>query len=167
MPHNLLKISVLYLTAILLTIVNLNSISNNPTGLVISLPLFEIMIIYYFAIYKKNVFGLGFIFFIGIWSDSLNGIPLGITSLIYVVVVKIFDLISHKQSPKEDFKSILKEFVIFITVILFLKWLLLSFYYKDPYSVSPFLSQVIISSLTYVIMHKFFDFLSKKFLIEY
>lgn len=165
MFNNLLKLTALYLVAILFTILNLKQISPSISSNV-SLPLFELMIIYYFTIYRQNIFGLWFIFLIGIWSDALTGLPLGITSLSYIVVTKIFIFIGQRRSAKEDFKAILQEFVIFVTIVLLFKWLLLSIYYKSFYNITPFVVQIIISSLTYILIHKFCDFLSEKLLLD-
>jgi len=163
MLQDLLKISAIYLIAILFTIINLNG-ANSDNFFAAFLPSFEIMIIYYFCVYKEDVFGLWFVFFIGFLSDALVGAPLGISSLIYIIIVKLSNIIAAKQAPKEDFISIFKEFVIFLNIILILKWLALSIYYKNFYNLTPFIIQIIISAATYILMHRFFEFLSKKLL---
>ena len=156
-----LKLLSLNLIAILFTTLTLVDISSK-TSPNINLPLFEIMMIFYFAIYRKNIFGMSFIFFIGFLSDALNGLPLGMTSLIYICVVKIFIVILQKHSDRKDFLAILREFIIFIAVILSLKWLFLSIYYQKLLSISPFLIQIIITSALYILMHRFFELLNEK-----
>ncbi len=165
MRYNILKLLVLYLIAIIFTVINLNNITYLNSSAF--LPLFEIMIIYYFAIYKNNIFGFWFLFLIGIWGDALVGLPIGITSFIYLIVVKLFNFIRYKQVLQENLASIMAEFTIFIFVILTLKWLFLSIYYKNIYDVTPFILQMIISCIAYILIHKFFDFLSKKILKDH
>lgn len=160
--QKILKLSGLYILALIFTISNLNSI--NAFGTSHFLPLFEVMIIYYFTVYQKDVFGSLFIFLIGIWSDALNGLPIGMSALIYLLVVKIFNFIRQKQAVKEEFIPILQEFAAFISIILGLKWLILSIFHKDFYSFSPFFMQIIISCAAYIVIHKIFDVMTKKIL---
>lgn len=165
MINGFFRLLALYLIAIFFTILNLKQITPSISTNV-SLPAFELMIIYYFAIYRPNVFGLWFIFLIGIWSDALNGLPLGITSLTYVLFVKIFSFISQRRAVKSDFRGVLQEFIIFITLTLLFKWFVLSIFHKSFYNISPFVVQIITSSLAYILIHKLCDFLSKKLLLN-
>ncbi len=113
------------------------------------------MIIYYFTIYRNNIFGLLFITLIGLWSDAISGYPLGLTSIIYISIIKIYHIINHKFTSKENFIEIIIEFTIFTILIISLKWLLISIYYNNIYNFMPFLIQIIISSITYIIIHNF------------
>lgn len=165
MQNNIFKLSIIYFLAIILVIINLNNVSQ--LGSSAFLPLFEIMIIYYFAIHKNNFFGIWFLFLIGVWSDALLNLPIGLSALIYILTVKLFNFIRHKKVLKEDFPSILKEFCLFISFILAFKWLLLSIYYKNLYNFTPFLIQIAISSIAYILVHQFFEFISRKILKDY
>ena len=165
MQINILKLSVLYIIAILFVTTNLNNV--HYLGSSYFLPLFEVMIIYYFAVYQNNIFGSWILFLLGIWSDALNGLPIGITSLIYLIVVKLFNFIRQKQAIKENFASILQEFAIFISIILLLKWMLLSIYNKNFYNITSYIIQIIVSCIAYVLIHKICDFLFKKLSKDY
>ena len=161
MNTNITKLFILYFITIIFTSIHLITfdflVNNN-----LSLPLFELMIIYYFTIYKHNTFGLLFIALIGLWSDALSGSPLGFSSIIYISIIKIYHIINHKFVIKENFIEIIIEFTIFITSIIFLKWLFLSIYYNNTYNFMPFLMKIIISSISYIAMHNLLNFLTKK-----
>ena len=73
-----------------------------------SMPLFDLMAIYYFTIYRKGVFQLWFVCLLGVWSDALNNIPLGITALSYIIAIKLFLTLDQKIIARIDFKKILQ-----------------------------------------------------------
>lgn len=151
----------LYAIAILFAIFNLSNIKSST---VISfIPSFDIMMVFYFAVYRAGIFGSWFLLILGIWSDALNGLPLGISSLCYIISVKFFLTLNQRVSMKENFRQILEQFVGFIFCVLMLKWLMLSIYNLNFYNITAALVQVALSSVLYVIMHKFFDYLSYKF----
>lgn len=156
------KIFVLYLIAIFFAMLSLSNI--RIVAIANYLPLFDVMIIYYFAVYRPNIFSVWFLFMLGLISDALNGFPLGITSLIYIITTKSFTLFNQKAMVKEHFKQIFQQFITFIFIILFLKWLLLSIYYLKIYNIYPPIIQLIITSSLYVVMHRFFDYLSRTLL---
>jgi rod shape-determining protein MreD len=149
-----------YLIAILLVIANVSNI--RIAGLTNVIPPFDLMAVFYFAAFK-NVFVIWFVFLLGIWNDSLNGNPLGATSLCYILLVKFFSLVNGKMLIKENFIQVWQQFIIFCFLFLLLKWLILSVFDGTLHSLlNPFL-QLILSSLFYVLMHKFFDYISNKF----
>lgn len=128
------------------------------------LPLFDVMIIYYFTIIRPRVFAIWFLFVLGLVCDSINGFPLGITALTYILTVKLFHALSHRVVLKENFGEVLGQFVFFAFVIFFLKWLMLSLYNLEIYNfVSP-LIQLSTTCVAYILMHRFFSYLDKKLL---
>jgi len=162
MQSNPIKVLILHLVAVLFTIFNLTTINIfNGSNII---PLFDVMIIFYFTVYKEGVFGLWFLFLLGIWSDALSGFPLGITSLSYISSVKFFNLINNKMEIKENFQQLFKQFAAFAFAVLFLKWIFLSIYSSNFYNIISPIIQLITSLIFYVIMHRFFDYLNQKLL---
>lgn len=157
------KISLIYIFAIILTATNLTNI--RVAGINNLWPLFDLMAIFYFGIFK-NRFGLAFIFFLGIWNDAINGNPLGLTSLSYIVLIKIFSIINGRILSRENFIQIWKQFVIFLILFLTFKLILFVVISGNFISVKIMLLQLVISIFTYIPMHAFFDYLSKKLLEE-
>jgi rod shape-determining protein MreD len=124
----------------------------------------DVMMIFYFTIFK-NIFGLWFIFLLGIWNDAISGSPPGVSSLCYIVIIKMFFIASNKIS-NETFKQVWYQFIIFLSAILFLKWMFLSMFNSVFYNPVGIIIQLILTSLFYIVLHTFFDFLNKK-LIEH
>ena len=62
MHNSFIKYLTLYLIAILLTIFNLTDIKSSAFPSFA--PLFDVMIIYYFAVYRTAMFGFWFLFFL-------------------------------------------------------------------------------------------------------
>jgi hypothetical protein len=153
--------SILHLIAILFVIFNISDI--RITGLSNVIPLFDLTIIFYFTIFK-SFFGIWFVFLLGLWSDALNGNPLGTTSLCYIMLIKLFVLINHKLMVRENFGHVWRQFMAFCFLFLSLKWLILSILSGGFYSFTNSLVQFILSSALYVIMHKLYDYLSEKLL---
>ena len=155
------RVVALHLIAILFVIFNVSNIK--IAGLSSVIPLFDLMIIFYFAVFR-NDFGLWFVFLMGVWSDALTGDSLGVTALCYVLLVKLFSILNVKLNIKENFRQIWKQFIIFCVVFLFIKWSLLSVMSGSLHSINTMLIQLVLSSVFYVAIHKFFDYLSIKLL---
>jgi cell shape-determining protein MreD len=152
-----------HLMAIIFVIIGVIDIK--IAGLSSSLPLFSLMAIFYFGTLKKS-FSLWFVFFLGIWVDALSGHNLGVTSLCYILLIKLFSLFNSKISDIEDFNHIWQRFVLFCFLFLSMKYLILSAFSESFFSLSSLMLQFITSSLSYVLIHKFFDYLYKK-ILEY
>jgi rod shape-determining protein MreD len=157
------KISLLYLFAIFLTILNLSNIK--ISGFADIMPLLDLMAIFYFTIFKDK-FSLWFVFLLGIWNDSLNGNILGLTSLCYIILIKLFMLFNNRILLREKFIQIWQQFVAFCFLFLFVKWTIFVIISGKPSSFSSLFLQLFLSSFFYVLMHKFFDYLSAKLLGE-
>lgn len=156
-----LRLILLYLIAISFVIINISDVK--ISGFSSIAPLFSLMIIFYFSVLKK-VFNIWFIFILGVWTDALGGQHLGITPLTYIFLIKIFLLFNGKAFVAENFRQIWQQFIIFCFAFLFIKYLFVSAFVGSFLSIYALLMQFIISSLSYVLMHRFFDYLNKKLL---
>ncbi len=150
----------IHLVAILFAMFNILDIK--IAGFSKIFPLFDAMIIFYFAIFNQ-VFSLWFIFLLGIFNDSLNGNPLGLTPLIYILLIELFKVINQRFIVREEFMQIFYQFILFLFCLLFLKWAVLSLYNQAFYNITILIIQLILSSCFYVVIHKFCDYLSQKF----
>ncbi len=155
------RIILLHIVAILLVISNVSDI--RIAGLSDLIPLFDLMAVFYFAVFK-NIFGIWFVFLLGVWNDALNGNPLGTTSICYIILIKFFQVLNQKLMIRDNFKHIWQQFVAFCFCFLLMKWLMLSVFNGEFHSVTTVLVQFVLSSVLYVVLHKFFDYLSGKLL---
>ncbi len=158
-----LQIAILHLIVIFFAILNVSDI--RIAGISHVLPLLDLMAIFYFTIFRK-AFGIWFIFLLGVWSDALVGSPLGTTSLCYILLIKIFLVLNQKMSVKENFQHVWKQFIIFCCLFLSIKWLLVSMLNNQFASFVGVVVAMVLNSSMYVLMHKFFDYLSHKLLEE-
>lgn len=157
------KIILLYLIAIVFTIFNLTNIKIG--GLSDVMPMLDLMIIFYFAVFK-NRFEIWFLFLLGIWNDSLNGSALGITSICYILLTRLFLIANNRLLVKENFDHVWRQFILFCIFFVFFKWLLISIFNGGVVSPLNAMVQAFISSLFYVVLHKFFDYLAVQLLEE-
>lgn len=148
-----------HLLAILLIVINLSSVE--IAGFTRVLPLFDLMIIFYFAIFKR-VFAIWFIFLLGVWGDALSGLPLGLSSICYIFAVKTFSALNHKLIIRENFVQIWQQFLAFSLMFLLLKWSLVSIFAGSLYSIINPTIQFILTGILYVLIHRVFDYLSEK-----
>lgn len=153
----------LRLFAVVLVIMNLTNI--NIAGFNDIMPAFDVMAVFYFAVYK-NIFGLFFIFLLGIWNDSLNGNALGITALLYIILIKFFLILNNRLLNKDNFIKIWQQFIYFLIIYFCGKWVFLIVINGGSSSFGILISQIIVSGLFYIPMHKLFDYLSIKLLGE-
>lgn len=157
------RIITLHLIAILFVILNISDVK--IAGFSKIMPLFDLMMVFYFAVFK-HIFAIWFIFILGIWNDALNGNHLGLTPLCYILMVKLFSFLNDKMIIRENFIQIWKQFVVFCFLFLLMKWLLLSIFNSSLYSVNTIIIQLVLSSALYALMHKFFNYLESKLLNE-
>jgi rod shape-determining protein MreD len=120
------------------------------------------MIIYYFAVLKPDVFAVWFLFLLGIIGDAINGFPMGITSICYILMVKLFCGLNKRIVMRETFHQIFGQFAAFAFSILFSKWLIISIYHSQIYNIISPIIQLVITCTIYVLMHRFFDYLDRK-----
>jgi rod shape-determining protein MreD len=160
---SLYRIIILHLIAILFVIFNISDI--RIAGLSGLIPLFDLMMVFYFAVFR-NVFAIWFVFLLGIWNDALNGNPLGTTAICYILLIKFFLMLNDKMMIRENFKHIWQQFAAFCFLFLLMKWILLSIFHGTLHSITTALVQFVLSSVIYILMHKFFDYLSLKLLEE-
>jgi len=109
---------------------------------------------------------LWFVFILGIWNDALNGNLLGLTSLCYIILIKLFMLFNNRALARENFVQVWQQFIAFCFLFLFIKWIIFVIINGKASSVGALFIQLILSSFFYVLMHMFFDYLSKKLLGE-
>lgn len=160
---SLTKSLILHIVVVVLAIMNLTNI--NIAGFNDIMPAFDLMAVFYFTIYK-NVFGLFFIFLLGIWNDALNGNPLGITSLIYIILIKFFLILNIRILNRDNFVKLWQQFIYFVIFYFLGKWVFLAILNGGSSSFGILLVQIIVCGLFYIPIHKLFDYLSIKLLGE-
>ena len=106
------------------------------------------------------------VFVMGLVIDSMSGGIFGVTSLTYIVVLKIFHLFEIKKVSAEEFLYVVKRFVIFVAAILIFKSIILIVIDDFVFNMFYVLFQVVITSFAYILGHKIFEDFYKKYFFE-
>jgi len=129
------------------------------------LPLFIVIVIFYWSIYVPAVLSKWYIVLITVLVDLLQGVPIGVNLLI-ALGFNLFLMDHRKQLMNKSFSFIwaMASFIIFLYVgmmILILSMLSLKTKTIFDYII---IKQIIITACSYVVFHSFFDKIKTFFL---
>ena len=130
--------------------------SKHISGLNQFMPLLPVCAIFYWTIVQARSLSYIFIFLLGLVMDSVAGLPLGLTSLTYLVFV-ILILTQRKYIHKEGFMIKLIFFAGLLAVDNIFCWLALSFFYSSAQPVGAATLQWLLTSCCYPLVHKACD----------
>jgi rod shape-determining protein MreD len=118
-------------------------------------PALDLMVVYYWSLYRPHVIPNWFVFSSGLIKDTLSGAPIGVNALSYII---LRGLAIYKGGPlKSTFIALWHGFAIFTAIILLFKWLIYSFVFAEFVEVNMIIMQFIISILLYPFFHGFFN----------
>jgi len=130
--------------------------SKHINGLNQFMPVLPILPIFYWGTMQARDMPYWFVFSVGLVMDSVMGLPLGLTSLLFI----FFLLMVHAQRKyfyKEGFVIKWGYFAIILGVANIANWVLLSFFIQHPEPLVPALIQWFLTMCLYPVMHKCFD----------
>lgn len=126
------------------------------TGMSYFIPLFDIMIIYYWSIYHPKLFPEWFVLLMGILQDILYGLPIGVTALSNLIFREI--IVSRRRFfIKETFVTIWLNFAMFSFIAAGLKWMIASIVFNELFSGEIMLIQWMLTASLYAWMHWLFN----------
>jgi cell shape-determining protein MreD len=151
MQRSIYKNISLKLLVIFFTILNIDNIyiTNN----IRLLPNLDIMLIFFFTVYRTGSLPIWFIFIIGVLVDSLNGTSIGLSSLIYILLIKIFSFFNYQEKNINDFKKNITQFGLFLGVFSFLKLGFLSIQNLQFYNIYNFIIEFVMSMIIYTFIN--------------
>lgn len=160
----LFKIMTLHLIALFFVTLNIAPIKipNLPS---IS-PIFSAIVVFYFCVYRAEVFSFFFIFILGLWCDSLRMLPLGTTSFALLLSIKIIKEVNSRVLTKDTFSQLVILFSIFCFVFSIIKWSILSIFYQELFPIIHSVLEIGVTVLIYIILHNFLDFLNNKLVVN-
>ena len=145
---------------ILLFTAVLNEIDFNNLGLKYFSFNFSYILIFYYSLKKSGSLGYGLIFIAGLFNDVVIGIPLGLSSLVYLLLCGAASYLRNITLRP----SLMKDWIFFLMTILTINsisFLILTFIFD--YEIN-FLNQVInitITFLLYIVFSYLFDLFEK------
>lgn len=141
----------LKLLVIFFTILNIDNIYiTNNIRLV---PNLDIMLIFFFTIYRVGIIPIWFIFIIGVLVDSLNNTSIGLSSLIYILLIKVFLFFNYQEKNINNFKKNIIQFGLFLGVFSLLKLGFLSIQNLQFYNIYNFITEFIMSIIIYTFIN--------------
>ena len=127
------------LTPFLLTLVLviLNIIPLEVPGLARIVPLLSLMAVYYWAVYRSDLFPAYAVFFIGLLQDIFSGAPIGVNAMVFLMVYGVV-IWQHRFLFGKSFGIIWLGFTIVAAGAFAMTWVLISlwnFSIVDPRAV--------------------------------
>lgn len=126
------------------------------TSLAGIVPLMHMIAIFYWAMADIRNMPYWFVFLAGVLIDVLTGLPLGISSLLYVIFV-MFLRMQRKFVHKEGFFANWAFFGALLMVICGIQWLLITSLGDTNHSLFPLFIQWLITVCCYPIFSRMFD----------
>ena len=146
---------------ILLFISVLNEIDFNYLGLKYFSFNFSFILIFYYSVKKSNSLGYGLIFIAGLFNDVVLGIPIGISSLNYLLICGFASYLRNITLRPNLIKDWI-FFMITISVINSLFYILMTFIFETKINYFDLLINTFFTFLLYFIFSYLFIFFEKK-----
>ncbi len=125
------------------------------------MPLFAVITVFYWQVYKPEYLQKITVFFLGIFQDILYSTVLGSSSLLLLLLV--FGIRKYSGNlPNQPFWFCWVVFAAVCSVYVFCQWGLYSFLFKQIITNPAILYQLGITILLYPLFHKIFSNLSVK-----
>tara|TARA_B110001450_G_C17581805_1_gene465254 strand:+ start:610 stop:1119 length:510 start_codon:yes stop_codon:yes gene_type:complete len=145
---------------ILLFISVLNEFDFNNLGLKYFSFNFSYILIFYYSVKKSESLGYGLIFIAGLFNDVVVGTPLGVTSLIYLLICGAAAYLRNITLRP----SLMKDWIFFLFTILFINsisYLILTYFFSYEINYLNQFINVLFTFLFYVIFAKIFSIFDK------
>ena len=121
---------------------------------------FNFILIFYFSLKKSKSLGYGLIFIAGLFNDVVNGTPIGISSLMYLLIcVSTAYLRNITLRP-----NLIKDWIFFLFTILVLNsfsYILLNLIFSFEIDYYQLLANTLFTFLFYLIFSYLFNFIEE------
>ena len=161
--NNIIQNILKYIPIILLFISVLNEFDFNNLGLIYFSFNFSYILIFYYSLKKSESLGYVYIFIAGLFNDVVTGTPIGISSLVYLILcgaAAYFRNITLRP-------SLIKDAIFFLITILIINSLLFiysSFIFNYELSYFEQIINIIYTFLLYFLFSNLFNFFEKNIL---
>ncbi|MFO0388207.1 MAG: rod shape-determining protein MreD [Alphaproteobacteria bacterium] len=122
------------------------------------MPMLHITAVFYWGMANYKHMPYWFVFCIGLLIDGVTGLPLGITSMIYVLFV-LFMRLQRKYVHKEGFLVHWAFFSALLLVMFGIEWLVVTSLGSTAHALLPLLIQWLITVCFYPFASRIFDVL--------
>lgn len=125
-------------------------------GLSSVMPLLPLMPVFYWGMLHAKEMPYWFVFLLGLVMDAVLGMPLALSSLLYIVFLALLHA-QRKYIHKEGFLIKWGYFAALIMVISGLNWICLSMMQERSLSLAPPFIQWVLTVCCYPLFHKGFE----------
>ena len=119
--------------------------------------------LYFWVLYRSDLFSILCVLILGVVSDSLSGTPFGLNLLVFVVAYILTLTYGSYVNTKPFFISWIGFALVFL-LVLFLKWILLSIYHKTFLLTEHIALTYVTTVLIYPLMARINIFVQNKYL---
>jgi rod shape-determining protein MreD len=137
----------------------LSSAPVDVTGTSAFFPAFDVMAIYFWSSYRPTAMPYWFVFILGILRDSLEGIMLGVSPFVYLLI-RLIIVSSKRLYRKENFIVVWQGLIFILIIAITLKWALLSFLIDKTLVIDYAVMQFMVSIAIYPLLHWLFNIIN-------
>lgn len=142
--------------AITLALLLFYLVAKHMNGLDRFMPLLPMIPIFFWGLMQAREMPYWFVFLIGLVMDSISGLPLGLSSLLYIFFLALLHA-QRKYIHKEGFIVKWGYFAVLLAVMSSLHWIMLSLFNSRAESFFPSFLQWFFTVCCYPFMHKGFE----------
>lgn len=124
------------------------------------IPLFTMMAIYYWGLYRPALMPYWFVFALGLMQDALFGMPLGVSSFLNLLF-RFLVVQQGRMFAKEAFWALWFGFALLSVIIFLLYWTLITLITSRPMPVETATVQWMMTVGLYPLVHQLFNLLYK------
>ena len=161
--NNIIQNILKYIPIILLFISVLNEFDFNNLGLIYFSFNFSYILIFYYSLKKSESLGYIYIFIAGLFNDVVTGTPIGISSLVYLILCGAAAYLRNITLRP----SLIKDAIFFLITILIINSLLFiysSFIFNYELKYFEQIINIIYTFLLYFLFSNLFNFFEKNIL---
>jgi rod shape-determining protein MreD len=112
------------------------------------MPLATLCVAFFWSLYRPDLFGVGTAFATGLAHDALAGLPLGLTSLVLLLVRHVV-VVQQRFFLARSFPIIWCCFVLLATAALGLRWALASLWWGHLFAPRPIVVELLLTLALY------------------
>ena len=145
-----------FVPIIFLFITVLNEVDFNHLGLKYFSFNFSYILIFYYSLKKSQSLGYGLIFIAGLFNDVVVGLPLGISSLLYLLICAAASYLRNITLRP----NLIKDWIFFFMTVMFINsisFFILTFIFSYEINLLDQITNIIFTVLFYIIFYYFFD----------
>lgn len=105
-------------------------------------------VVYFWSVYRPDLFTAGAAFATGLVYDALVGLPLGLSSLL-LLLVRHLVVTQQRFFLARSFPVIWACFVLLAPAIAMLRWLIVSLWWWHPFALPPLLMELVLTIALY------------------